>query len=165
MATTCISAMRRICACSPGFRSSSTYSSHTHVTRKHPLSTLAFSSMDSCLVSSKFDLYTKTADLPDVEALKPYYQSLIDKYCPGILKWWPGTRTDPGQTRPPPSGIDEIYTFLYTLIYTEYTYIYSYIERNLMYRVFLLYNFLFNLFISDSLKRKCITDIGAFVFS
>ncbi|CAL8319624.1 inositol oxygenase [Gadus morhua] len=36
---------------------------------------------------NKFDLYTKTADLPDVEALKPYYQSLIDKYCPGILKW------------------------------------------------------------------------------
>ncbi|XP_020790398.1 inositol oxygenase isoform X2 [Boleophthalmus pectinirostris] len=36
---------------------------------------------------NKFDLYTKTTDLPDVEKLKPYYQSLIDKYCPGILKW------------------------------------------------------------------------------
>ncbi|XP_034031512.1 inositol oxygenase [Thalassophryne amazonica] len=36
---------------------------------------------------NKFDLYTKVSDLPDVEKLKPYYQSLIDKYCPGILKW------------------------------------------------------------------------------
>lgn len=36
---------------------------------------------------SKFDLYTKTTEMPDVEKLKPYYQSLIDKYCPGILKW------------------------------------------------------------------------------
>lgn len=37
---------------------------------------------------SKFDLYTKTTELPDIEKLKPYYQSLIDKYCPGVLKWW-----------------------------------------------------------------------------
>ncbi|KAL0968350.1 hypothetical protein UPYG_G00265730 [Umbra pygmaea] len=36
---------------------------------------------------NKFDLYTKTSELPDVEKLKPYYQSLIDKYCPGIMKW------------------------------------------------------------------------------
>ncbi|XP_029951178.1 inositol oxygenase [Salarias fasciatus] len=36
---------------------------------------------------NKFDLYTKTTDLPDVEKLKPYYQSLIDKYCPGVLLW------------------------------------------------------------------------------
>ncbi|KAK7892153.1 hypothetical protein WMY93_024116 [Mugilogobius chulae] len=36
---------------------------------------------------NKFDLYTKTTDLPDVEKLKSYYQSLIDKYCPGLLKW------------------------------------------------------------------------------
>ncbi|XP_061630220.1 inositol oxygenase isoform X2 [Phyllopteryx taeniolatus] len=36
---------------------------------------------------NKFDLYTKVAELPNVEKLRPYYQSLIDKYCPGILKW------------------------------------------------------------------------------
>lgn len=41
-----------------------------------------------CPLHSKFDLYTKSTDMPDVEKLKPYYQSLIDKYCPGILKWW-----------------------------------------------------------------------------
>ncbi|XP_077451438.1 inositol oxygenase [Stigmatopora argus] len=36
---------------------------------------------------NKFDLYTKVDDLPDVETLRVYYQSVIDKYCPGILKW------------------------------------------------------------------------------
>ncbi|XP_038124772.1 inositol oxygenase [Cyprinodon tularosa] len=36
---------------------------------------------------NKFDLYTKTTDLPNVDELRPYYQSLIDKYCPGVLNW------------------------------------------------------------------------------
>ncbi|XP_037538790.1 inositol oxygenase [Nematolebias whitei] len=36
---------------------------------------------------NKFDLYTKNSTLPDVDELKPYYQSLIDKYCPGVLQW------------------------------------------------------------------------------
>jgi len=29
---------------------------------------------------NKFDLYSKGDDIPDVEALKPYYQGLLDKY-------------------------------------------------------------------------------------
>lgn len=36
---------------------------------------------------NEFDLYTKSDDTPDIEALKPYYQSLIDKYIPGTLNW------------------------------------------------------------------------------
>lgn len=36
---------------------------------------------------NKFDLYTKAAEIPDVEKLKPYYQSLIDKYMPGKIKF------------------------------------------------------------------------------
>jgi hypothetical protein len=36
---------------------------------------------------SKYDLYTKCTEVPDIAALKPYYQSLIDKYIPGILEW------------------------------------------------------------------------------
>jgi len=32
---------------------------------------------------NKYDLYTKSAEVPDIESLKPYYQSLIDKYLPG----------------------------------------------------------------------------------
>lgn len=36
---------------------------------------------------NKFDLYTKSAPVPDIEALIPYYQSLIDKYIPGTIRW------------------------------------------------------------------------------
>ncbi|XP_046682638.1 inositol oxygenase [Homalodisca vitripennis] len=36
---------------------------------------------------NKYDLYTKSTKVPDIEALKPYYQSLIDKYIPGLLEW------------------------------------------------------------------------------
>jgi len=36
---------------------------------------------------NKFDLYTKAPEMPDIEELKPYYQSLIDKYLPGKIKW------------------------------------------------------------------------------
>lgn len=36
---------------------------------------------------NKFDLYTKSAPVPDIEALMPYYQSLIDKYIPGKIRW------------------------------------------------------------------------------
>jgi len=34
---------------------------------------------------NKYDLYTKSAIVPDIEKLKPYYQSLIDKYLPGVV--------------------------------------------------------------------------------
>ncbi|XP_038612561.1 inositol oxygenase [Tachyglossus aculeatus] len=36
---------------------------------------------------NQFDLYTKSPDLPDPAKLRPYYQSLIDTYCPGLLSW------------------------------------------------------------------------------
>ncbi|XP_055343989.1 inositol oxygenase-like [Paramacrobiotus metropolitanus] len=36
---------------------------------------------------NKFDLYTKCERFPDIEALKPYYQALIDKYMPGKLEF------------------------------------------------------------------------------
>ncbi|XP_065831150.1 inositol oxygenase-like isoform X2 [Oscarella lobularis] len=36
---------------------------------------------------NEFDLYTKCPNLPDIDELKPYYQSLIDKYCPGKLRF------------------------------------------------------------------------------
>ncbi|XP_054155048.1 inositol oxygenase-like [Oppia nitens] len=36
---------------------------------------------------NKFDLYSKCPDLPDMETLIPYYQSLIDKYIPGKVKF------------------------------------------------------------------------------
>jgi len=36
---------------------------------------------------NKFDLYTKDNEEPDIKALTPYYQSLIDEYVPGKIKW------------------------------------------------------------------------------
>lgn len=36
---------------------------------------------------NKFDLYTKSVELPDVEKLRPYYQKLCVKFAPGVLEW------------------------------------------------------------------------------
>lgn len=36
---------------------------------------------------NKFDLYSKSPNVPDVASLMPYYQSLIDKYIPGLINW------------------------------------------------------------------------------
>lgn len=36
---------------------------------------------------NKFDLYSKADELPKIEELKEYYQTLIDKYIPGELMW------------------------------------------------------------------------------
>lgn len=36
---------------------------------------------------SRYDLYTKSEVVPDIEALWPYYQTLIDKYLPGVLEF------------------------------------------------------------------------------
>nr|CAD7609616.1 unnamed protein product [Timema genevievae] len=39
------------------------------------------------LTFNKYDLYSKSEVSPDIEALIPYYQTLIDKYLPRIIKW------------------------------------------------------------------------------
>ena len=39
------------------------------------------------LIFSKYDLYSKSDEVPDVEAVTPYYEQLIAKYCPGVLNW------------------------------------------------------------------------------
>ena len=36
---------------------------------------------------SKYDLYSKSDRIPDMKELKPYYQSLIDKYLPAQIDW------------------------------------------------------------------------------
>jgi inositol oxygenase len=36
---------------------------------------------------NKFDLYTKCPDMPDMDELTFYYQTLVKKYIPGTLKW------------------------------------------------------------------------------
>ncbi|KAF7284046.1 hypothetical protein GWI33_022665 [Rhynchophorus ferrugineus] len=39
------------------------------------------------LAFNKYDLYTKSTEIPDIEALWPYYEKLIEKYIPGELEW------------------------------------------------------------------------------
>jgi len=38
-------------------------------------------------IFNRYDLYTKSETLPDIEALWPYYQGLVDKFCPGKLQF------------------------------------------------------------------------------
>ncbi|XP_047008454.2 inositol oxygenase isoform X2 [Ictalurus punctatus] len=63
------------------------YPWHTHGNYTHLCNDKDLRMMSWVKEFNKFDLYTKSTDLPDVEQLKPYYQSLIDKYCPGVLRW------------------------------------------------------------------------------
>ncbi|CAI4223775.1 unnamed protein product [Auanema sp. JU1783] len=39
------------------------------------------------MMMNNCDLYSKTDKKPDLEELKPYYQSLIDQYIPGVVSW------------------------------------------------------------------------------
>lgn len=34
-----------------------------------------------------YDLYTKSAERPDVAALRPYYDDLVAEFFPGDLNW------------------------------------------------------------------------------
>lgn len=36
---------------------------------------------------NRYDLYTKSAKVPNIDEVWPYYQTLIDKYCPGVLEF------------------------------------------------------------------------------
>ncbi|XP_012266376.1 inositol oxygenase isoform X2 [Athalia rosae] len=36
---------------------------------------------------NKYDLYTKSDSVPDIEKLWPYYEGLIEKYLPGLIEW------------------------------------------------------------------------------
>jgi inositol oxygenase len=38
-------------------------------------------------VFNKYDLYSKSNERIDVEKVKPYYMSLIEKYFPAKLRW------------------------------------------------------------------------------
>ena len=34
-----------------------------------------------------YDLYTKASAVPDMDALWPFYQEIVDRLCPGELDW------------------------------------------------------------------------------
>jgi inositol oxygenase len=63
------------------------YPWHTAKAYSHLCSEEDLNMLPWVLEFNKFDLYSKADVNPDVDALTPYYQTLIDKYCPGILDW------------------------------------------------------------------------------
>jgi len=65
----------------------SCYPWHRGKNYRHLMSEEDYRIEEWVLKFNSFDLYTKSDEVPDVEALRPYYQSLIDKYCPGKLRW------------------------------------------------------------------------------
>lgn len=43
--------------------------------------------LEAVLRCNRYDLYSKSDKKPDVEALWPYYQGLVDRFCAGKLLW------------------------------------------------------------------------------
>ncbi|XP_063690131.1 inositol oxygenase-like isoform X2 [Bolinopsis microptera] len=65
----------------------SLYPWHHHEDYHHLCSDIDMTMLPWVQKFSSFDLYSKGAEIPDVEAVKPFYEDLIDKYCPGKLLW------------------------------------------------------------------------------
>ncbi|XLT49724.1 hypothetical protein HN873_042328 [Arachis hypogaea] len=75
---------------SPGLfiiRYHSFYPLHKEGAYTHFMSEEDFENLKWLHIFNKYDLYSKSKVLVDVEKVKPYYQSLIDKYFPAKLKW------------------------------------------------------------------------------
>ncbi|XLR32714.1 hypothetical protein S83_060614 [Arachis hypogaea] len=75
---------------SPGLfiiRYHSFYPFHKEGAYTHVMSEEDFENLKWLHIFNKYDLYSKSKVLVDVEKVKPYYQSLIDKYFPAKLKW------------------------------------------------------------------------------
>ncbi|KAG6718497.1 hypothetical protein I3842_04G153400 [Carya illinoinensis] len=63
------------------------YPLHTAGAYKHLLNDEDAKSLNWLHIFNKYDLYSKSKDKIDIEKVKPYYMSLIEKYFPAKLKW------------------------------------------------------------------------------
>jgi len=63
------------------------YPWHTHGSYTHLTNDTDKEMLQWVKLFQKYDLYSKLPEQPSVEKLWPYYQSLIDKYLPGKLRW------------------------------------------------------------------------------
>ncbi|KPJ12988.1 Inositol oxygenase [Papilio machaon] len=70
-----------------GLRYHSFYPWHAGGDYKHLITEQDDHILQAVLEFNKYDLYTKSAAVPDIEELWPYYERLIDKYIPGELEW------------------------------------------------------------------------------
>ncbi|CAM9776569.1 unnamed protein product [Phaeothamnion confervicola] len=66
----------------------SAYPWHSKGEYRHLMAPQDFKTLEWVNLFNQFDLYTKDEEFtPNVEELWPYYQSLVDKYMPGDLRW------------------------------------------------------------------------------
>ncbi|XP_038700718.1 inositol oxygenase 2-like [Tripterygium wilfordii] len=63
------------------------YPLHTAGSYKHLMNKEDEENLKWLHIFNKYDLYSKSKVLVDVEEVKPYYMSLINKYFPSKLKW------------------------------------------------------------------------------
>ncbi|XP_057837851.1 inositol oxygenase 1 isoform X2 [Cryptomeria japonica] len=63
------------------------YALHRAGAYKHLMKDEDYEMLEWLKTFNKYDLYSKSKVRVDVEAVKPYYQSLIDKYFPTKLRW------------------------------------------------------------------------------
>jgi len=63
------------------------YALHRAGAYKHLMKDEDYEMLEWLKIFNKYDLYSKSKVRVDVEAVKPYYQSLIDKYFPAKLRW------------------------------------------------------------------------------
>jgi len=63
------------------------YALHRAGAYKHLMKDEDYKMLEWLKIFNKYDLYSKSKVRVDVEAVKPYYQSLIDKYFPAKLRW------------------------------------------------------------------------------
>ncbi|XP_038997159.1 inositol oxygenase 1-like [Hibiscus syriacus] len=63
------------------------YALHRCDAYKHLMNEEYIENMKWLKIFNKYDLYSKSKVLIDVDKVKPYYLSLINKYFPGKLKW------------------------------------------------------------------------------
>ncbi|KAI4299730.1 hypothetical protein L6164_033161 [Bauhinia variegata] len=63
------------------------YPLHKHGAYKHFMNDEDVENLKWLHIFNKYDLYSKSKVLVDVEKVKPYYISLIDKYFPKKLRW------------------------------------------------------------------------------
>jgi len=70
-----------------GIRFHSCYPWHTGGDYKYLTNEKDKEIKDWVLEFNKYDLYTKSTTIPDIEKLQPYYQALADKYLPGKISF------------------------------------------------------------------------------
>jgi len=63
------------------------YPHHQHGAYNHLCSEFDSQMLPYLQDFQKLDLYSKTDELPDIEKLAPYYDGLIQQFCPGQLCW------------------------------------------------------------------------------